>query len=58
MKSLTLNIGIISFTLYILSHFCLVGGDICVSSFVARASSVSLFRKLIDTVDLSGYCRY
>ena len=25
---------------------------------VVRASSVSLFRKLIDTVDLSGYCRY
>ena len=25
---------------------------------IVRASSVSLFRKLIDTVDLSGYCRY
>ena len=25
---------------------------------IVRASSVSLFRKLIDTVDLSGYYRY
>ena len=34
--------------------------SVCISQtrYIVRASSVSLFRKLIDTVDLSGYCRY